>query len=140
MARALILNDVMLAEIVAAVARARAAPVPRSFLKAFNVEMPPSGTMALKDRPPGCERPPSQVVDIPVGYRAAFSFENQPVGLVRHLSVSVDRPGFMPSVAAFYAIAEAFGFRHDARGQTWLEEFAPGHHAVNLLQSDRHDA
>jgi hypothetical protein len=92
----------------------------------------------IADRPPGSIRPQSYNVLIPVGYRAAFSFEEQPAGLVRHLSVSVDtkKPGDCPSIPAMQMIASAFGIEWsldsgDAR--VWLEEFEPGKYAVNLI-------
>jgi len=89
----------------------------------------------LKDRKPGFERPASQHVIFPGGYRAAFSIEQQPAGFCTHLSISVfgrSKRGMMPSLEAVRMIAEEFGvpFPPD-RG--WNEEFDPGEYAVNLL-------
>jgi hypothetical protein len=89
----------------------------------------------LQDRQPGHERPPSQHILFPGGYRAAFSIEQQPAGLCTHLSISVfgrPRKGAMPSLEAVKVIAELFGvpFPPD---KGWNEEFDPGEYAINLL-------
>lgn len=65
-----------------------------------------------------------QTIDIPIGYVATFSMEiHAPRGLARHLSVSVDRPGKLPSMEAVWMIAEAFGFTGALTDCTiWLEE------------------
>jgi hypothetical protein len=89
----------------------------------------------LKDRKPGFERPPSQHMMFPGGYRAAFSIEQQSSGLCSHLSISVegrDKKGMTPSPQAVAMIAETFGVPYPPdRG--WLEEFDPGEFAFNLL-------
>jgi len=92
-------------------------------------------TVRLEDRQPGHERPPSQHVIFPGGYRAAFSIEAQPAGLCTHLSISVfgrSKKGMMPSPQAVAMIAQEFGvpFPPD---KGWTEEFDPGEYAVNLL-------
>src|SRR5580765_7822714 len=74
----------------------------------------------------------SENVLLPFGYRAAISFEYQPIGLCRHLSVSVDRKGKLPSPEAVDMIAKAFGCEHPLDAP-WLEEFSPGHVAVNIV-------
>ncbi len=131
--RALIINKDVRTQIKFAVERARAKPIPWSQLQAYTL---PGNTREIKlgDRPKGFERVESQFVVIPDGYRASFSFEEQPAGILRHLSVSVSTPGKLPSLEAFQIIAEEFGFTKDGDGTTWMEEFAPGHHAVNILQ------
>ena len=118
------------AEIDAAVAYAEAHPLPWSVLRHGVTK--DVREVKLADRPPGFERPASEHVLIPYGYRAAISVEEQPAGFLHHLSVSVDRPGKVPSMAAVRMIAEAFGIK--AWIKIWLEEFDPGHHAVNVLE------
>jgi hypothetical protein len=92
----------------------------------------------------------SQGMVIPRGYHVAFSFEQQPAGLMRHLSVSVERVGKVPNRHAVASILKEFGFSDKlveflntslpvepyAGGpmRMWLEEFAPGHEAVNVLE------
>lgn len=75
-------------------------------------------------------------VEIPVGFLAAISFEQQPDGLTRHLSVSVEREGKLPSPQAVKMIAEEFGFQFNRMlpGRLWIEEFEPGKRAVNLVE------
>ena len=87
-------------------------------------------------------RPNIQKVIIPDGYRCAFSFEQQPGGLSKHLSISVeDRdPAAMPNPIAFDAIAGLFGFDVDNNYATcvlWIEEYQPGRRAVNIVQLDK---
>lgn len=91
--------------------------------------------LELKDRKPGFERPPSQNVVFPGGYRAAFSIEQQPPGLCSHLSISVEgraKKGMMPSEPAVKMIAEEFGVPYPA-DRIWIEEFDPGEFAINLV-------
>jgi hypothetical protein len=93
-------------------------------------------TVMLTDRNPGFERPPSQHVIFPGGFRAAYSIEQQPPGLCSHLSISVEgraKKGAMPSEPAVAMIAEEFGVPYPPNGRMWIEEFEPGQFALNLL-------
>jgi hypothetical protein len=131
--RPLLITTEVKAEIAVAIVNARRAPVPIDVVKAMAT--PDKTTITLADRPPGFS-PASQHVDIPIGYRAAISFEEQPAGLVRHLSVSVDTPGNYPNVPAVQMIAHEFGIEWSPDSddvRVWLEEFDPGHFAVNLV-------
>lgn len=71
-------------------------------------------------------------------YRAAFSFEDQPNGLVRHLSVSVDTAskGNVPQPMVLEIIAKTFGFTEfpPRAGKVWMEEYRPGEWAVNVIE------
>lgn len=58
---------------------------------------------------------PNPSVELPVGFSVSYSVEEQPVGLVRHASISVDRPGKTASFPATLMILDAFGFNF-ARG------------------------
>lgn len=58
---------------------------------------------------------PDYRVVIPDGYRCVYSEEEQPMGLSRHLSVSVvrrpqDSPGVMPSPESVAIVMALFGF------------------------------
>jgi hypothetical protein len=115
------------------IAYAKAHPIPIDIIRAGAVT--DTTLLKLSDRKPGFERPPSQHVIFPGGFRAAFSIEQQPAGLCTHLSISVfgrSKKGMMPSLDAVKMIAEEFGvpFPPD-RG--WNEEFDPGEYAANLL-------
>lgn len=79
------------------------------------------------------ELPPSAHIEFPGGCRAAFSMEVQPVGTCSHLSVSVNRAGWVPDPSVVKAVAEEFGVPYPATGSSWVEEFAPGEYAVNLV-------
>jgi hypothetical protein len=89
----------------------------------------------LAERQPGFERPAASHIVFPGGYRVAFSFEEQPIGLCSHLSISVmgrKRKGMMPSPEAVEMICEEFGVPFPPlRG--WTEEFEPGEYAINLV-------
>lgn len=124
--------------IIEAVARARRRPIPIADLKKYGFAPGEKGDLTLSDRKPGWVRPSSQHVAIPVGYHAAISFEEQPSGIAMHLSVSVDRedPRLLPGLPQVIAIAAAFGMDYqwaEDHGMVWLEEFAPGRKAVNVV-------
>lgn len=75
----------------------------------------------------------TQNVQLWKGYRVALTFEEQPLGMCKHLSISVDEPGSMPNPHAVAMICDAYGVRFPPVGRMWLEEFAKGHSAVNVV-------
>jgi hypothetical protein len=114
------------------IAYAKAHPLTVDIRDAHAVD---TAVLKLEDRKPGYERPPSQHIVFPGGYRAAFSIEQQPAGFCKHLSVSVEsvsKKGLLPPPEAVAVIAQEFGvpFPPD---KVWQEEFEPGEYAVNLL-------
>jgi hypothetical protein len=133
----LIVDAKVKAEIAAMIERARAKPVPLSVVREGAI--PGDKTeVTLADRKPGFERLPSQHI-ILGSYRAAFSIEEQPHGFCRHLSISARRPGSVPNIPVIEKVAKLFGFVFEEVvdppvGRVWLEEFEPGHHAVNIIQ------
>lgn len=123
------------AKIDAMVADARKRCIPWSALQhgaAIGHDKP---VLALEERKPGFERPPSQHIELG-SFRVAFSFEEQPAGVCRHLSVSCLRPGKLPAQPVVAMVAEAFGFASfpPAEGLIWVEEYAPGEYAVNVVE------
>ena len=129
----LIIGAAERAKIAAAVAYAKAHPILFSVLREGAVS--DKEVVRLQDRKPGFERPASQHIEFPGGYRASYSVEQQPAGMCSHLSISVfgrAKPGRMPSVEAIKMIAQAFGVPFPA-DRMWSEEFDPGEFAVNLL-------
>jgi hypothetical protein len=140
MTRPLVLHNGVLRRIRQAVRSAERHPIPLEVIRAAAVEHLEAGEtdqhrpVMLADRKAGYERPPSQHVIIPFGFRASISFEQQPAGLVRHLSVSVDegRDGRLPSFTHVRMIANAFGFL--SWDSWWEEEFEPGRFAVNVIE------
>ena len=75
---------------------------------------------------------PNHVIYIPMGYRVVYTIEQQPMGLSRHISISVDNPGFYPNAIAIDAIIKEFGYKgthKDCHVYTEREI-----NAVNLIQ------
>jgi hypothetical protein len=77
-----------------------------------------------------------------VGYRCVFTIEQQPMGWVRHLSVSVLGDGVAPNEMAVAMLAEAFGFKfaaplsQDAKlGEPVSLQFLQVNNAVDAIKS-----
>ncbi len=51
-----------------------------------------------------------RTMEIAMGYMVTFSIEEQPPGLFRHISVSVDGEGAAPNIEAVNIIMQEFGF------------------------------
>lgn len=129
----LIIGESERARVAEMIAYAKAHPL--TFDAIRNAIVPDTEPLKLENRQPGHERPPSQHMIFPGGYRVAYSVEAQPAGLCSHLSISVvgrSKKGMMPSPQAVAVIAQEFGvpFPPD---KGWTEEFDPGEFAVNLL-------
>ncbi len=132
--RMLIINDDVKRKVAEAIEAARLSPV--DYRDPDVIErnaFPDKGcSHMLSDRPEGFDaRPASHGVIIEDGYRVAVSFELQPAGVVKHISISVDRPGFVPDKPSILLIMGLFGMPMVDR--IWLEEFEPGHQAVNII-------
>jgi len=137
MARALLMSPQIEATIKAAVEEARKNPTSLEETKASAMPLPQVGELKLSDRPPGYKAPMASVqVLIPVGFRAAISFEEQPGGLCRHLSISVrGMRGKMPGMPAVLALCAQFGVNWD-ESKKWVEEYEPGRYAINIVSLD----
>jgi hypothetical protein len=73
--------------------------------------------------------------DPPFGVQATFTMEDQSAGLCRHLSLSAPTPGQVPLPALVQLLMALFGFERPLQDcMIWLEEFDPGHQAVNILE------
>jgi len=84
-------------------------------------------------RPPGEEK--ERVLFIPLGYRVVFSIEEQNAGLFLHLSMAVETPGLLPSVAAVLMVMQSFGFAKGLQENViQLEDIGEDHQAVNVLE------
>ena len=133
---ALILSEEKQKEIDAAVARAREKPMSLEEVK--RLALPPETievTLADQTQARLEKVTYSQCVEIDVGYMACISFEEQPAGLCRHLSVSVARRGRLPHELAVEMIAKAFGFQSSLMDcRFWLEEIGSGQKAVNMVE------
>jgi hypothetical protein len=139
--------------IVAAIEAARARPTPWAKLKVIaNASEGP--TLNLSDRKHADlvetihREYPSQRVVLGT-YEAAISFEEQPAGLLKHLSVSSTQAGKLPGPQVLELVCLAFGFdeklcrsmvnpdaaiQPDRPARVWIEEFKRGHHAVNVVE------
>jgi hypothetical protein len=127
-----------------AIKLARKKPKPWAAFKEIAVASDRDRLM-LKDRRPGIDTDkvlrtyPSQQVMLGT-YRAQFSFEEQPAGLFRHLSVSSQATAKVPGDAVMAMVTEAFGFSGwppTRPGHIWAEEFEPGRMAINVVEMER---
>jgi len=90
--------------------------------------------MIAGTRPPiGDNR--NYVCYIPVGFRVAYSIEEQPCGWCRHMSVSVSTKDRVPSIPAVEMLMKEFGFEGTINDQlhVGMEDIGEGHRAVNVL-------
>lgn len=99
MSHPLVINGLARANIRDLIAYAEAHPVSRRQL---------ARVVELVDPPVGAD--PLHSVAVPVGFQCTYSVEEQPAGLSRHLSVSVETPGRWPSPEAMALIMAEFGF------------------------------
>lgn len=85
--------------------------------------------------PPGDD--PNFVIELSFGYRIVYTIESQILGMCRHISISVDTPGKVPSPMAVQMIIEEFGFRQtpdpDKRILT-NEQFDDNRSAINIWE------
>jgi len=130
-----IVDDAKRSEIAKAVETARSKVIPWDVLRKHAID-DPGPTLNLADRKPGAEELADRSVPVRFvgGVTAAISFEEQPAGICRHLSVALaKRPGKLVDPTLFLVIAKLFGFDTTGQVRTWVEEFAPGEFAINIV-------
>lgn len=130
--RALLINDDTRTMVRKQIALARKNVLDLETVAAMAVDLPAGGVSDFAGRnmrPPRIHQPIA--ITIPIGYECAVSYEMQPPGLCIHLSISVER-GYLIHPTAFEAIAKLYGVVPPFETY-WLEEFEPGHHAVNAV-------
>lgn len=89
--------------------------------------------LAGKKRPVGDL--PEFSVNIPKGFRVVFSFEQQPSGLVAHLSTSHENKDTLPNPHHVKEILKLFGFQNPIEDcQIWFEETGDEVTAVNIAE------
>ena len=68
-------------------------------------------------------------------FKAVFSIEEQPIGLLRHISVSTS-VGVLPDENMMSVLTKAFGFKSEMKDMdsVWREEYAPGAFALNAIE------
>jgi hypothetical protein len=80
---------------------------------------------------------PEHVVHIHDGFRVVYSIEEQPIGLIAHLSISVEALGKYPNEVAVNMILKEFGMDEvtsdskNAACAVWIEE---KNESVNIVQ------
>lgn len=74
-----------------------------------------------------------RTIEIRGGVRLTFTHEYHPVGLCRHLSVSLDN-GFYPPVFLVRAILPLFGFSRRLERGHIQEEEVDGRKAINIIE------
>ena len=87
---------------------------------------------AGEEKAPGDD--PRLRITLPIGYGVVFTFEQQPFGKARHISISIDRKG-LPAIEAVNMILEAFGFRNQISKEpallcVWIEV----ERAINVVE------
>ena len=66
--------------------------------------------------------------------RIVFSIEEQPIGLCRHISISLDASKFLPSTKSMNKIIKKFGFEEEIDNcYVYVEEFDYAN-AVNIIE------
>jgi hypothetical protein len=117
-----------------ATARARAKPIPWDVLKQGLTPNQPTDHLTLADRKgvPPIPREPEQVI-LPLGWRVAITCEEQPAGILLHVSMSSPAERKVPTFQAMDMVIEACGFSPRNIARAWLEEYEPGKNAINML-------
>jgi hypothetical protein len=140
MSGVLIINDEARKQIAQAIEKARARPTPWVAPLAVATDTP---TLTLAERPKGTsqlrQEYPSQHLMLGT-YHAAISFEHQPAGLFRHMSVSSRMRGKVPGLEVIQMLVEEFGFSGwplQRPGRVWMEEFEFKRHAVNVIELEK---
>lgn len=125
-------------EIKAAVARARANPIPWKVLQGI-IPAAQGPVLTLENRVEEHARPASEHVLLPMNHRFAVSVEEQPAGLILHVSFSYDVRGKLPHPGALMMVLKAADLDISLPpkdGQVWYEEFLidgkPGGTAINV--------
>ena len=78
-----------------------------------------------------------QSIEIPLAYMVTFSIEHgHPVGPCRHMSMSVNRRGRVPSPAGLWMVAEKLGFWGGLPDciAVWAEDLPAHGKAMNVVQ------
>ena len=130
-----------------AVSAARAKPMPWSVMREVVIDDHdhPTDTLTLGEREQQVDANrlaeikreyPSHFVQLGT-YVVAISFEEQPSGLMRHLSIASSDANKAPNEHAVAMAVKAFGFSAwpPVRPyRVWIEEYEPGRTAINLVE------
>lgn len=78
--------------------------------------------------------PQDQTLELPFGWMVSLTYEQQPVGLCRHMSMSSPVAGKVPLPEVIDMVLAALGSELSGRRLAYLETFAPGHRAINIIE------
>lgn len=70
---------------------------------------------------------------IPFGFLVTYTHEQQEIGTLQHISISVDAAGRIPNKAAITMICSEFGIDLAKAIKVWPEEYETGCIVVNIL-------
>ena len=77
-------------------------------------------------------------IELPSGFLVTYSHERQPdpsLGVVQHISISVDAPNRTPHPAAVNMILGLFGMQSfDQSLKVWIEDVSKTEKAINVVQ------
>lgn len=94
-----------------------------NLLDIYNGASPPPGDL------------PGFSCEIAYGYKVVYTLEDQNLGRLRHLSVSVATPGKLPDPHAIEAIMEGIGFDYGLEyNKVSMEKIGENHEAVNVYE------
>jgi len=131
------------AEINAAVEEARKNVIPWEKMRhiAIDDRAKPTNTLMLSERKQRPDDIPQSIgIKFDGGVTAAISFEEQPAGIFRHLSVATGKAGknHLPNPALMADLARLFGFKKfpPEIGRVWIEEYGPNQFAVNVIEME----
>lgn len=73
---------------------------------------------------------------IPEGFKLVYSIEDQPAGVVKHISMSINRPNTLPSINSVKYMMHALGFSRplDSADGVQIENLGHGFQAINILE------
>lgn len=83
----------------------------------------------------GSPFPLDQTLVLPLGWKVTMSFEHQPFGLARHMSMSSPAKGKVPITHSVQWVMLALGFVRPLEGcLVYFETYAAGRKAVNVME------
>ena len=94
--------------------------------------------MNKQREPPGND--PNHVVFIPIGIKVVFTMDKQNIGICKHISISVDRPGKLPNPLVVENILLEFGIEtpmHDCVID--VEDLSHGYQAITIVEPPRNE-
>lgn len=122
---ATVLDDAAIAALSALVDMAAADPISRAEMLGAH-ERSMTTKIAMVD-----ERNRRQTITLPIGYTLTLTYEWQPIGMCRHVSIAPTTPEAIPGEDAIALIRHHLKFTpHDS----WIENMADGNRAWNAIQ------